>query len=58
VIAGAEDHYLKPKTLREIAARIAGATFVELPAVGHLPMWEAPEQVTEGFARWHERISS
>src|ERR1700686_1384862 len=33
VIAGAEDHYLKREILREIAARIAGATFVELSAV-------------------------
>ncbi len=58
VIAGAEDHYLKAETLRETAARIAGATFVELPAVGHLPMYEAPEQTTTALANWHERITS
>jgi pimeloyl-ACP methyl ester carboxylesterase len=57
VIAGAEDYYLKPETLRETAARIAGATFVELPAVGHLPMYEAPEQTTIALARWHESLS-
>jgi 3-oxoadipate enol-lactonase len=57
VIAGAEDHYLKPETLRETAARIAGATFVELPAVGHLPMYEAPEQTTIALASWHKAAS-
>jgi 3-oxoadipate enol-lactonase len=58
VIAGADDHYLKPETLREIAARIAGAAFVELPAVGHLPMYEAPEQTTTALATWHESVSA
>jgi 3-oxoadipate enol-lactonase len=57
VIAGAEDYYLKPETLREIAAHIAGATFVELPAVGHLPMYEAPEQTTAALANWHASSS-
>ncbi len=57
VIAGAQDYYLKPETLREIAARIAGATFIELPAAGHLPMFEAPEQTTTALANWHESLS-
>jgi pimeloyl-ACP methyl ester carboxylesterase len=57
VIAGAQDSYLKPETLREIAARIDGATFIELPAVGHLPMYEAPEQTTTALANWHASAS-
>jgi 3-oxoadipate enol-lactonase len=57
VIAGAEDYYLEPETLRKIAAHIAGATFVELPAVGHLPMYEAPDQTTTALANWHESSS-
>ena len=42
VIAGAQDAYLKPETLRTIAAAIAGAEYVQLDGVGHLPMFEAP----------------
>jgi pimeloyl-ACP methyl ester carboxylesterase len=53
VIAGEEDAYLPPAALRETATRIANATFVELPRVGHLPMWEAPTQTADALAAWY-----
>ena len=56
VIAGAEDSYLKPETLREIAAAIAGAKFVQLDGVGHLPMYEAPEETANALASFAQRV--
>ena len=50
VLAGAQDVYLKPETLRETAAAIAGAEFVQLDGVGHLPMFEAPDATANALA--------
>ena len=56
VVAGAEDAYLRPETLRETAAAIAGASFVVLDGVGHLPMWEAPQQTADALAAFAQRV--
>jgi pimeloyl-ACP methyl ester carboxylesterase len=56
VIAGAQDIYLKPQTLRETAAAIAGAAFVELDGVGHLPMLEAPAETANALAAFAQRV--
>jgi len=56
VIAGAEDVYLKPQTLRETAGAISGAVFVELDGVGHLPMLEAPADTANALAAFAQRV--
>ncbi len=57
VVAGVEDVYLKPETLRETASAMRGAEFVALERVGHLPMWEAPEATGDALARFAERAA-
>jgi pimeloyl-ACP methyl ester carboxylesterase len=56
VIAGAQDAYLKADTLRETAAAIAGATFVQLDRAGHLPMFEAPDDTANALAAFAQRV--
>ncbi len=56
VIAGAEDSYLKPETLRATAAAIGGAQFVQLERVGHLPMTEAPQETANALASFAQRV--
>ena len=46
-IAGSEDRAAPPETVRATAAKISGASFVEIPQVGHLPSVETPNQFTE-----------
>jgi pimeloyl-ACP methyl ester carboxylesterase len=55
VLAGGADSYLKPETLRETAAAIAGASFLALEDVGHLPMLEAPERTADALAAFAQR---
>ena len=47
VIAGSEDRAAPPETVRATAAKISGASFVEIPQVGHLPSVETPTQFTQ-----------
>jgi pimeloyl-ACP methyl ester carboxylesterase len=56
VIAGAEDYYLKPDSLRETARRMNDATFVELAGVGHLPMTEDPAATNAALAAWARQV--
>jgi 3-oxoadipate enol-lactonase len=56
VIAGAQDAYLGAESLRETAAEINGAVFVQLDAVGHLPMFEAPEATANALAGFAQRV--
>ncbi|MDP9107139.1 MAG: alpha/beta hydrolase, partial [Candidatus Eremiobacteraeota bacterium] len=56
VIAGAQDVYLEPETLRETAAAIDGAEFVQLDGVGHLPMFEAPAETANALAAFAQRV--
>jgi pimeloyl-ACP methyl ester carboxylesterase len=50
VVAGGQDGYLQPETLRATAEAISGAVFVELERVGHLPMLEAPQATAHALA--------
>ncbi len=56
VVAGADDEYLKPETLRETAAAIAGAEFIQLDGVGHLPLFEAPAETANALAAFAQRV--
>jgi 3-oxoadipate enol-lactonase len=56
IVAGAEDVYLKPESLRATAEAIDGATFVALARVGHLPMFETPEATADALASFTERV--
>ena len=56
MIAGSEDTYLNVETLRRTAAAIAGATFVALEGVGHLPMFEAPAETANALATFAQRV--
>lgn len=58
IIAGAEDAYLKPQTLRATAQAIAGATFVALDGVGHCPMLEASEPIAVALAAFAQRAGA
>jgi len=57
IVAGVEDVYLKPDTLRATATAIRDAEFVALDGVGHLPMWEAPEATAGALTRFAERAA-
>ena len=52
VIAGAQDVYITPQSLRETAAAMSGAVFVELDGVGHLPQMEDPRRTGDALARF------
>ncbi len=46
VVVGARDRSLPPPCSRQIAAGLPRATYVEIPAAGHLASLEQPERVT------------
>ena len=58
VIAGAEDSYLKPETLRATAAAMAAGAFVRIEGVGHLPMLESPEATGYAIGSFVSRLRS
>ena len=51
VVAGAQDAYITAASLRETAAAMSGAVFVELDGVGHLPQMEDPRRTGAALAR-------
>ena len=51
VVAGAQDTYLDPETLRAIAQAMR-ATYVRLEGVGHLPTGEAPRETGAALAEF------
>ncbi|MBV8368642.1 MAG: alpha/beta fold hydrolase [Candidatus Eremiobacteraeota bacterium] len=55
ILAGGEDAYLKPETLRQTAAAMR-AEFVELQRVGHMPLLEAPQQTADALASFAQRV--
>ncbi len=55
VIAGAQDTYISPLTLRETAAALPDAQYVELAETGHLPQFEAPERTARALAEFAAR---
>jgi len=46
LFAGEYDYSRPPESVRKLADRIPGATYIELPGCGHFPMTECPERVT------------
>jgi 3-oxoadipate enol-lactonase len=50
VVCGAQDVITPPDVMRPLAARIAGAHYVEVPLAGHLSPLEQPEIVNGAFA--------
>jgi pimeloyl-ACP methyl ester carboxylesterase len=44
ILWGARDHLLPPSFGHRLAEAIPGATMVEIPAAGHSPMWENPDE--------------
>jgi 3-oxoadipate enol-lactonase len=51
VIQGGDDRVVRPVNGRRLAALIPGARYVELPGVGHLVPWEAPDQLLRALSR-------
>jgi len=47
VLCGALDQTTPPALARELAARIAGARYEEIPGSGHCPMLEQPERLVQ-----------
>jgi pimeloyl-ACP methyl ester carboxylesterase len=52
VITGAADAMTPPKLAQELAALIPGAELALLPAVGHVPMLEAPAPTCAALRAW------
>jgi proline iminopeptidase len=52
VVVGEHDFICGPVCNRPIAAGIRGATYVEIPGVGHLPQYEAPEMFRRVLFDW------
>jgi len=52
VIAGEHDFICGPAWNRPIATAIPGATYSEIPGVGHFPQYEAPEAVRTAILAW------
>ena len=56
LLAGGDDAFIGPDVLRETAAAIAGAEYVRLDSVGHLPMFEAPRATADALATFAQRV--
>jgi 3-oxoadipate enol-lactonase len=56
ILAGADDVYITPETLRATASAIADARFVVLGGVGHAPMLEAPDATADALAELAARV--
>lgn len=56
IVAGAQDTYIAPQTLRATANAIAGAAFVLLDRAGHAPMLEAPGETADALESLAQRV--
>ncbi|GAC1584192.1 MAG: alpha/beta fold hydrolase [Candidatus Elarobacter sp.] len=56
IVAGADDVYIAPHTLRATAAAIAGARLEVFEGVGHAPMLEAPQRTADALADLAQRV--
>jgi pimeloyl-ACP methyl ester carboxylesterase len=52
VIAGARDPVVPIAQARWLAANLPRATLFEIPTAGHMPHWEAAEQVDQSIDEW------
>lgn len=57
VVVGEHDFICGPVWNRPIAAGIRGATYVEIPGVGHLPQYEAAETFRRVLFDWLDRTA-
>jgi pimeloyl-ACP methyl ester carboxylesterase len=55
VLCGHEDLWSPPQRHQDIAARIAGSTFVDIPECGHMSTMERPEAVNHAMREWLAR---
>ena len=55
VIAGEHDFICGPAWNRPIAAAIPGAVYAEIPGAGHMPQYEAPDEVRRVVVDWLDR---
>lgn len=56
VVVGAHDALSPPREMREIADRIRGARYVEVPEAGHLAPLENPRAVNEALVNFLEQL--
>ena len=56
IVAGADDVYIAPATLRTVADAMGDAELVVLDDTGHLPMLEAPERTAGALASLARRV--
>jgi pimeloyl-ACP methyl ester carboxylesterase len=56
VVCGEADVMTPPKLAAELADLIAGAHLARLPAVGHVPMIEAPAATLAALRAWLARV--
>jgi pimeloyl-ACP methyl ester carboxylesterase len=52
VLCGHEDAWSPPQRHIDIASRIAGSTFVDIPECGHMSTMERPEAVSQAMRTW------
>jgi pimeloyl-ACP methyl ester carboxylesterase len=55
VLCGHEDIWSPPQRHQDIAARIPGSTFVDIPECGHMSTMERPEAVNQAMRAWLAR---
>jgi pimeloyl-ACP methyl ester carboxylesterase len=55
LLCGHEDSWSPPQRHRDIAAKIPGSTFVDIPECGHMSTMERPETVNEAMRAWLPR---
>jgi pimeloyl-ACP methyl ester carboxylesterase len=56
VVAGGQDTYISPESLRETAAAMRDATYVLLEEAGHLPQLESPQRTADALAEFAARV--
>jgi pimeloyl-ACP methyl ester carboxylesterase len=56
VVAGGQDTYIDPDSLRETATAMRDATYVLLPEAGHLPLLESAERTADALADFAARV--
>jgi pimeloyl-ACP methyl ester carboxylesterase len=57
VLCGADDAITPPTVMRDLAARLPRATYVEIPGAGHMAPLEAPETVNVAIAEFLSSLS-
>jgi pimeloyl-ACP methyl ester carboxylesterase len=55
VLCGHEDAWSPPQRHQDIAARIPGSTFVDIPECGHMSTFERPQAVNAAMREWLTR---